>query len=62
MVSSTLTFKHSEEESRNILVYVEVLYFGLRCVGLVSRRLISKYSEEGISEESRRMLVYVGVF
>jgi hypothetical protein len=33
---------------------------GLRCVGFVSVISVSEHSE-GISEESRNMLVYVGV-
>jgi hypothetical protein len=41
-----------------MLVYVGVLWFGLRCGGLVSGTLISKNSVEVISEESRNMLIF----
>jgi hypothetical protein len=42
------------------MVYV-VGYVGLRCVWLVLDKLVSKHREEGIAEENRNTLVYVGV-
>jgi hypothetical protein len=40
-----------------MLVYIGVLYVGLLCISLVSCTLISKHSEEGISEKRRNMFV-----
>jgi len=43
------------------MVYVVVGYVGLRCVWLVLDKLVSEHREEGIAEESRNTLIYVGV-